>query len=158
MFRRMRDEDVGFTLLEVMVTCVLLGVLLGMSFMPWQSYRRSAAHKDASRQLVMVLRNAQASAVAEGVTYRVQVGNREVTSFRGATGSDRRMSFRIEESTVSFAAGTFTAPDGSVSSTEVLFLPRGVASDGDVTVVRSGRSKVYVVSVEGLTSRVSYTE
>src|SRR3990170_4867967 len=143
----MRDEDRGFTLLEVMTTCLLLGILLGMSVMPWQAYRRSAAHKEASRELVAVLRNAQINAVAEGVTYRVVVGDRSVTSYRGATGSDRLMSFTIEEPTVSFSAGTFTAPDGTTSTTQILFLPRGVASDGDVDVVRSGRSKVYVVSV-----------
>ena len=158
MLRRMRDEDRGFTLLEVMTTCLLLGILLGMAVMPWQSYRRAAAHREASRELVAVLRNAQVSAVSEGVTYRVAIGDRTVTSYRGATGSERRMNFTIEEPSVSFAAGTFTAPTGTTSTTEILFLPRGVASDGDVDVVRSGRSKVYVVSVEGLTSRVSYTE
>lgn len=158
MLRRLRDEDRGFTLLEVMTTCILLGVLIGMAVMPWHSYRRAAAHKEASRELVTILRNAQAGAAAEGITYRVVMNNRTVTSYRGATGSDQRMTFTIQEPTVSFSAGTFTAPTGPTSTTEILFLPRGVASDGDVNVVRSGRSKVYVVSVEGLTSRVSYTE
>lgn len=158
MLRRMRDEDRGFSLLEVMTTCLLLGILVGMAAMPWRSYQRSAAHKESTRQLVAVMRNAHSSAVAEGMTYRVVVNDRTVTSYRGATGSDRRMSYTIDEPTVSFTVGAFTAPDGSTSTTDAFFLPRGVASDGDVNVVRSGRSKVYVVSVEGLTSRVSYTE
>ena len=47
---------------------------------------------------------------------------------------------------------TFT---GTTATTGVTFFARGTATPGSVRVVRSGSSKVYTVSVEGLTGRVA---
>ena len=151
------NDDHGFTLLEVITTCLLLGVLLGISVGPWQSYRHARAHQEARTELVAALRHAQISAVAESVTYRVDITSKKAVTWRiGATQVQQRQ-YEIEDKTVSFAGGLFEQSSGVVS-TSAYFYPRGSASKGDVTVIRSGRAKVYTVSVEGLTARVSFTQ
>jgi prepilin-type N-terminal cleavage/methylation domain-containing protein len=152
------NDDHGFTLLEVITTCLLLGVLLGISVGPWQHYRHARAHQEARTELVAALRHAQISAVAENVTYRVDITSKKAVTWRiAASGETQQRQYEIEDKTVSFAGGLFEQSNGVVS-TSAYFYPRGSASKGDVTVIRTGRSKVYTVSVEGLTARVSFTQ
>ena len=68
----------------------------------------------------------------------------------------RQRQYEIEDKDVTFAGGLFEQSSGVVS-TSAYFYPRGSASKGDVNVTRSGRAKVYTVSVEGLTARVSFS-
>jgi prepilin-type N-terminal cleavage/methylation domain-containing protein len=155
---RARSDDRGFTLLEVISTCLLLGILLGLSVGPWQSYRHARAHIEARTELVAALRNAQISAVAENITYRVDITADRAVTYRLASGGDEQTRmYEIENSAVSFSGPSFEDSSGIVD-TSAYFYPRGSASKGEVDVVRDGRSKVYVVSVEGLTARVSFTD
>lgn len=150
-------DDRGFTLLEVITTCLLLGVLLGIAVGPWQHYRHARAHQEARNELVAALRNAQISAVSENVTYRVDITSKKAVTFRiGASATTQQRQYEIEDKDVSFAGGLFEQSSGVVS-TSAYFYPRGSASKGDVNVTRSGRTKVYTVSVEGLTARVSFS-
>lgn len=158
MLTRARRDDRGFTLLEVITTCLLLAILLGLSVGPWQSYRHARAHIEARTELVAALRNAQISAVAENITYRVDITSDRAVTYRQDPGGDEQTrQYEIEDTTVSFSSPSFEDSSGVVG-TSAYFYPRGSASKGDVDVVRDGRSKVYVVSVEGLTARVSFTD
>ena len=156
--RRLRSDDSGFTLLEVISTCILLAVLVGMAVGPWSSYRHARAHVESRNELVAALRNAQVSSVAENVTYRVDLTATTATSYRlpPSGGQVRTRQYLVEDTNVTFANAAFETPSGT--GTSVFFYPRGSASKGDVQVLRSGRSKVYTVSVEGLTARVSYSD
>ena len=159
MLNRLRTDDRGFTLLEVISTCLLLAILLGLGVGPWNSYRHARAHNEARSELVASLRNAQISAVSENVTYRVDItANKAVTYAIPVTGPVvTKRTYEVEDKTVTYTGAAFEDSSGVVS-TSVYFYPRGSASKGDVTVSRSGRTKVYTVSVEGLTARVSFTE
>jgi type II secretory pathway pseudopilin PulG len=151
-------DDGGFTLLEAISACLLIAILVGLSVGPWQSYRHARAHKEARSELVAALRNAQISAVAENVTYRVDIDTKAATTYRvGPSGDVKKREYVIEDHTVAFDSPAFQESSGA-TSTSAYFYPRGSASKGDVDVVRDGRSKVYVVSVEGLTARVSFTD
>jgi prepilin-type N-terminal cleavage/methylation domain-containing protein len=152
------SDDSGFTLLEVITTCLLLGVLLTLGVGPWQSYRHARAHQEARTELVAALRHAQISAVAENVTYRVDISSKKAVVNRiSASGTTQQGLYEIDDASVTFAGASFEQSSGVVSSS-AYFYPRGSASKGDVTVNRSGRTKVYTVSVEGLTARVSFTQ
>jgi hypothetical protein len=106
---------------------------------------------------VAVLRNAQTSAVAENITYRVDIATNKATTYRlGATAQVKQL-VKIDTSSVTLTGASFVDSTGA-TSTSIFFYPRGSASKGSVKVVRSGRAKVYTISVEGLTARVSYTE
>ena len=154
--RRLRMNDSGFTLLEVISTCLLLGILVGMAVGPWSSYRHGRAHIEARNELVAALRNAQVSAVAENITYRVDITAKKVVSYRvTASGAEQK---RCTRSTTAWCPSLRRCVRDALGDRLIgLLLPRGSASKGDVDVVRSGRPKVYTVSVEGLTARVSYT-
>jgi len=156
---RLRPSDeTGFTLLEVITTCLLLGLVLAIGVGPWQSYRHARAHTEARSELVATLRNAQISAVSESVTYRVDLTTKKAITFRVTAGGDeQKRQYEIEDATVSFSGAEFEDSSG-VTGTSAYFYPRGSASKGAVDVTRTGRPKVYSVSVEGLTARVSFSD
>lgn len=145
----------GFTLVELLVSISLLGIVAGIAVGPWTNYRQASAHKGTADQAVSVLRNAQVAAVAERAVYRVDVTSTTLTVFRtaGATSSQVGQ-VEVEDRVVAYAAPTFTKPDGS-ATTSVWFYPRGSASGGSLKVTRDGRDKEYTVTVEALTGRVS---
>jgi prepilin-type N-terminal cleavage/methylation domain-containing protein len=158
--RRPVRDDSGFTLLEVMTTCLLLAIALGMAVAPWRAYGEAKAQKDAARELVAVLRNAQVRSVAELVTYRVDLTSTSATSYRITPSSGTavlKQATTISNSKITYTAASFQDANG-VTSTSVYFYPKGSASKGSVTVSRAGHAHVYTVSVEGLTARVSYTD
>jgi prepilin-type N-terminal cleavage/methylation domain-containing protein len=155
---RLRTDDRGFTLLEVITTCLLLGILLGLGVGPWQSYRHARAHIEARTELVAAMRNAQISSVAENVTYRIDITPAKAVTYRVASsGAQQTRQFEIEDATVTFGGAAFEDSSSAVGTT-AYFYPRGSASKGSVEVRRTGRAKVYTVSLEGLTARVSFTD
>jgi len=154
---RTHDDD-GFTLLEVLTTCLLLGLLISLGVGPWQGYRHSRAHIEARTELVAALRNAQISAVSESVTYRVDFTDKKVLTYRVVGGAAAQMrQYEIVDGLVSYDGPAFEDASGVIGDS-VYFYPRGSASKGTVDVIRDDRAKVYTVSVEGLTSRVSFTD
>jgi prepilin-type N-terminal cleavage/methylation domain-containing protein len=155
---RLRADERGFTLLEVITTCLLLGILLGIGVGPWMGYRHSRAHIEARTELVAAMRNAQISSVAENITYRVDVTAKRAITYRiASTGPQKTRQFVIEDRLVSYSSASFEDSAAAVTAS-AYFYPRGSASKGDVNVSRSGRTKVYTVSLEGLTARVSFTD
>lgn len=165
MRRTAESRESGFTLLELMVSMLLFGILVAIAVAPYRNYQMSQAHLNSTRTLVGTLRNAQVRAVAENATYRVTFG---------ADGKSWRMA-RLSSGTVTTGTWSnvgpnhapghggitlrdiaFRQPDGSLGTT-VYFYPRGSAGKGSLSVGRDDRAKVYTVSVEGLTARVSYS-
>lgn len=155
MRRMQQSRDGGFTLIELAVSMALMGILAAIAVGPWRNYQRRQDHVATTRQVVGMLRNAQVSAVAENQTYRVDFVGREVrvNRYDGSAYTLVR-SYVPSQAAIAFASPSFTSTLGSGSS--VYFLPRGSASTGSVGVTLDGKSKVYLIEVEGLTARVSY--
>lgn len=153
---RNRQGDSGFTLVELMTTMALLGILMAIAVGPWQGYQTTRQHREAARELVSVMRNAQVSAVSESVRYRVAVaadGGSVVVYRSPVSGTEVvKTTLRTPNSKVSFTGASFTTSLGP--STSAYFYPRGSATPGRLDVVRAGRP-TYTVDVEGLTGRVS---
>ena len=154
--RRVRG-DVGFTMIELLVGMVIMGALAAMSTSGWTRYQRTVEHRGSAQELVSTLRNAQQRALAEATSYCVtfDVTRRSYELFRSACGAagngetDRTQSPRIE-----LVSPDFQQTDGSTAP-RVTFTARGSASKGTVLVTRENSSKQYVITVEGLTGRVS---
>ncbi len=63
----------GYTMVESLVVCVLVGVLAGLAVPAASTVRSGLAAGAAARELALVLRSAQARAQAHGVRVRVEV-------------------------------------------------------------------------------------
>ena len=160
MRRTAESRESGFTLIELLVTMTLFGVILAIAVAPYKNYQSAQAHQNTTRIVVASLRNAQVSAVAESATYRVTFGadgkSWQAARLQGATWKNVGPVVRTGDDKVTVQNAAFLQEDGSLAST-VYFYPRGTATKGSLAVGRTGRSKVYTVTVEGLTARVSYS-
>ncbi len=87
----------GFTLLEILIAVAVMALAAGLGFMSLSGMRRTAALDEASRNIVAVLRDAQARAIAQsagaswGVRFAAVAGGDDFyalwsgSSFSGAT-------------------------------------------------------------------------
>lgn len=161
MRRTAESRESGFTLIELLVTIMFFGIIVGIAVAPYRNYQRAQAHAGTTRLVVASLRSAQVNAVAENATYRVtfaadgkswQVQRMTTTSSWANIGPV----VRSTDPQVAVRDEAFRQADGSLGP-DVVFYPRGSASKGSLVVGREGRGKVYTVTVEGLTARVSYS-
>lgn len=152
-------RDSGFTLVELMVTLALLGLMAAISIGGWRSWAVASEHTGTAREIQSLLRRAHQRAVTEGRATCVQfdAAGSSWTLFRGACDDPARLRLEgpvtADSREVQVASPAFTGPAGT--STGVTFYARGTAWPGEVRVTRTGTSKTYVLKVEGLTGRVS---
>ncbi|MCA1822808.1 MAG: GspH/FimT family pseudopilin [Frankia sp.] len=152
------QRDNGVTLAELMVTIALASVLTSISIFGYRSLTLAQQEQGTARAIASMMRNAQERALSEAVTYCVafDAGAARWRLYRAAcdgTGTLANGPFRAEGKT-SISAPSFRLPSGALT-TSAYFYPRGTATPGSVTVSRANASKTYVISVEGLTARVS---
>ncbi|MCA1722602.1 MAG: hypothetical protein LC779_16430 [Actinobacteria bacterium] len=144
-------------MVELLVAMSIMGVLAALGTPTWLNYKANQDVVSATRQVVGVLRNAQVHAVAEEQTYRVDLdagaGALTVRRFDGST-YVLQQTVRLGSGAARLSAPVFTSTSGTSSS--AYFYPRGTASPGSVRLTRTGRTAVHMVTIEGLTGRVSY--
>jgi type II secretion system protein H len=155
------QRDSGFTLIELLVVISLMGVMMAIAVTGWNSWARASEHKGAARELQSVLRQTQQRAVTEGQTmcvdFDVASNSYWVTEgVCGVAGAVVMNSVKVQGTGVAIKGPEFTpSADPDTVETGVTFYSRGTAWSGHVYVVRSGSTKLYKLSVEGLTGRVS---
>jgi type II secretory pathway pseudopilin PulG len=158
-------------MIELLTAMAVFGVVSAIAVGSLISWRNAQAEKGAVRQVVSSMRNVQGRALSEGTTYCVVfatgAGTSSMTTYRtpgagtGAlpagysctTGTKTAGPETIPSRTF-FSSAAFDQRNGSTTSF-VLFYPRGAASPGTVTIARSGASKVYTITTDALTGRVS---
>lgn len=153
-------RDSGFTLIEVMTTLALLGILAAISVSGWSSWAKASAHSGAAREIQSAMRQAQQRAVTEGRAMCVWFDDAAdtYTIYRGrcTDASKVKISGPVKTaSQVAIQGPNFTSSAGT-PSTGVTFQGRGTGSPGDVRIVRDGSSKIFVLKVDWLTGRVSF--
>ena len=163
-----RPSDEGFTLIELIVVMLLMGVLMAMGAFSFVNYQRTSEQRGSTQQIVSVLRSASERAVSEGRTYCVALTNGTPASSNQsyslwqracttAGGGTQVKSYSTQSTRVSFVPSVTAvspAPACASGSACIYFYPRGTATPASLVVASSARSKTYTVRVEGLTARV----
>ena len=151
--------EAGFTLVEVMVAVLLFGVLCAMAVSGARGLVSAEGHRGTADSVASTIRQAQVRAVTEGVSmclsFDVAANTYTLSRFACGTATVKiNGPIKVEDGSVDITSASFTAPDGTTSS-GITFRPAGSAYPGTLTIARSGSSKVYTLTVEGLTGRVS---
>lgn len=159
MTRPRTPADAGFTMLEVMVTIGISGILMAIAVGGFQGWSRASAQEGLVTELQGVLRQAQVRAVTLGTSTCVDFDAtaESWTVYRGACSSTTRT---VVDRTRTVGTGLdIRSPrfvvTTSATSTGVTFSPRGTATPGSVSITRDGSDTVTVLTVEGLTGRVT---
>ncbi|GEP36376.1 hypothetical protein NPS01_00390 [Nocardioides psychrotolerans] len=153
-----QHADTGATLIELVVTIALAGVLMAIAVGGYVAWARSSEQEGAASEVQAVLRQAQQRAVTEGRATCVEfdTARDRWTLFRGACTDTGRTVLegpvRLDSSRVHLTTAAFTSSAGSTSGTT--FSSRGTATPGRVRIGRDGSSRVLTITVEGLTGRV----
>lgn len=153
------ERDSGYTMIELLVTIALLGLMMAIAVSGWKGWADSSRQAGRSRELQSVMRQAQERAVTEGRSICVffRVAQNDYSVYRGACddGTKVRVIGPVvsDSAKVRLASPSFTGPSGDNAG--VTFSAHGTAWPGSVTVTRTGSSKTYTLTVEGLTGRVS---
>ena len=154
-----RARDSGFTMIELLVTIALLGIMMVIAVSGWTTWAKASRPSGMARALQSVMRLALVRAVTEGraICVSFRVAQNDYTLYRGACDDTAKVTLIgpvvSDSKDVKLAAPAFTGPSGS--STGVTFQARGTAWPGSVQLTRNGSSKTYTLTVEGLTGRVS---
>jgi prepilin-type N-terminal cleavage/methylation domain-containing protein len=147
----------GFTLVEAVVGLSIVGILMAMAVPAWDNYRAAQERVSASRDVVSVLRHTQMRATAEETSYRVRIDaaarRLTVARYDGAVWVTRG-SRALQGSAVRVTEPAFVDRSGTTTA-DAFFYARGTASPGSVRVSSSGSELSHVITVEGLTGRVS---
>ncbi len=157
---RQPARDDGITLIEVLVTIALMGALMAIAIGGYRHWAEADEQQGTARQLQSVLRATQQRAVTEGRTLCVKFasGDYEVWSASCSTasgGTQIEGPIPTQGSAVELASPSFQDPSGAGTLPTLTFFTRGTATAGSVQVIRTGSAKVYTVTVEELTGRVS---
>ena len=148
-------RDSGFSLIEVLVSIALMGVLMAIAVGGWSAWARASEQSGTARELQSTLRQTQQRAVTEGTAMCVTFTSVAYTVSRGScTSSPPPAATRVEGPV---PAGRGVQIASSAFPLGVTFTARGTSTDGSVTVTRTDSSKVYTLQVEGFTGRVSLT-
>lgn len=169
MVKRIREEDHGFSLIELMIAMALATILAGLTMTSYRNYNRGQDLRGATREVVAILRSTQIRAVTEATTYKARFTSSSLDVYRVVDPADAtkdvkaRPTYTLTEKrfaeNLEFLVTSpygFTQSDGSVT-TYALFYARGSSTPGTMRVRRLDNGNFFDVSVEGLTSRVSYT-
>src|SRR5688500_5535308 len=126
-----QNRDSGFTMMEILVTVSLLGIMMAIAVSGWSSWAKASSHSGAARELQSVMRQAQVRAVTEGraICVSFRVAQNDYTVYRGACGSSPTETVlgpvASNSSEVRLSAPAFTGTSGV--STGVTFNGRGTA-------------------------------
>lgn len=144
-------------MIEMLVSLSIVGVMTGLAVGGWSGYAASSEHSGTRNDIVSALRAANQRALAEAkpycVTFNTAAGTWS-THRLSCSGAVIKGPETVESGRISLTDAGFLQSDGSTQG-QVLFSARGTGSKGSLNVRRAGSSKVYTISVEGLTGRVS---
>ena len=149
-------RDQGFTMLEVLVTIAIMGIVMAFSVSGWGRYARAHEQSGTAQELRASLRSVQQRAVTEGTTFCVSFTPTAYTVWRTTCLTGVKVQGPVQvNGRARLGTGVFTPLTTTQAADTVVFTPRGTASQGDIHVTRPDSAKDYKVAVDGFTGRVS---
>jgi Tfp pilus assembly protein FimT len=162
----------AFTLVELMVMVIILGMLASLTFVSWRAVLPSTELNSAVRELAGTLSEARSDAIARNAEFQIEYyfeetaehprGFRVITPFRvgGQGGLAHEDEERLARSwielpeSVRFQAITV---DGKTFTTgRVSFDPLGAASDHTIVLVQPEYENRYTIEVLALTGLIRF--
>jgi prepilin-type N-terminal cleavage/methylation domain-containing protein len=155
----------GFTLIEMIVTLAIAGILMAIGTWAMRSYLIANRESGTAQEVRSALRAGAEQSLSEGRTYCVYFTSTTWTTYRSdCTVAANKVDgpHNVEDSSITLASIAFPAPLPPVvgqttacptANRCAYFYPRGTALAGSLRITRPGKS--YTVNVEGLTGRVS---
>jgi len=137
------EREAGFTLLELIVVVVIMGLMLGLVLSNGPMRSKRLAEAAAVRNMVQGLRDAAARAIAQD---RMTVFRLDPSSGVWREGTRHGL---IPASTHVGFHGVTAQRIGAIT-----FAPDGSASGGTITLARAGAADVQVITVDWLTGRI----
>ncbi len=145
-----RAGAAGFTLLEMIIVLVVLGLVAGLALGRGQQRSRGLDARAAVEQVVQTLRQARGAAIATNLPVVVMVnGERRTLGVAGARPVQLPPEFALT------AAEGFN-PQLTPKLTGIRFAPTGSSSGGRI-LLADGKRRIQV-GVDWLTGRVSVTD
>lgn len=159
------SSDGGVTLIELIVTMTLAGILMSVGILAMRSFLMSNREAGTANGVRSALRNASETSLSQGRTFCVYFTSTTWTVYKtNCTVAANKVTgpVSVDDPSITLSSISFPAPAVPVAGQTTAcptagkcayFYPRGTALPGSLRVVRSG--KTYTLNVEGLTSRVS---
>lgn len=165
--RPRNEHDRGFSLIELLVTILLVSIMATLSLMSYRGYKKSQDHRGATREVVAILRNTQVRAGTEATRYRCAFTTTNLTVFRYPIPPETPKLVRTYSLSGQFSNNlrfVVASPNGfahtepGFDSSNCFFYARGTATPGRIQVERIDRGTRHDIKLEGLTARVSYED
>jgi prepilin-type N-terminal cleavage/methylation domain-containing protein len=155
-----QHRDHGFTMIELLVTISLMGVMMAITVSGYTSWSRASGQSGTAQELQSVMSQTQQRAVTEGraMCLLFDLPANEYTVYRGACDVATKIPvlgpLQSDSPDVRFAS-PLAAEGASCATIGVTFHARGTATACSLRVTRTNSTKVYLLKVEGLTGRAS---
>ena len=158
-------SDGGYTLLELIVTITIAGILMAIGMYAMRNFLISNRETGTANGIRSALRNASEYSLSQGRTYCVYFTSTTWVVYKSdCTVTSNKVSgpFKVSDPSITLTSVSFAPPVHAVPGQTTAcpnanqcayFYPRGTALTGDLQVTRT--NKTYSIHVEGLTSRVS---
>ena len=164
----------GFSLVELMVMVIILGMLATLTLMTWRSVLPSTELNSAVRTLASTLSEARSDAIARNAEFGIEYyfeetpehprGYRVITPFRAggqgglAADDEERLarSWLTLPESVRFQSITIDGKTYTSGRVSVRFDPLGAASDHTIVLVQPEYENFYTIEVLALTGLIRF--
>lgn len=155
----MNDKAKGFSLVELIVVVALIGIITAIATPSFMDWRRNVEYRAAARDIVSMMREAKARAISTNREHRVEfvVANRQYRMTQGNRAAGSSNFNTIIRDWVSLPEGVNMNIAFTGGASNVGFNPHGGSGAGNVTILDSGASTRYTITITATTGRVRVT-
>ncbi|WP_085907093.1 GspH/FimT family protein [Kiloniella majae] len=151
-FRGSRQNACGFTLIELMVVLLVLGVVGVMAPVAWKAVMPGVTLRSEASEMSDLLRQLRAEAITNNKSAVFELDINEKSYRAGLLGVSQSLSKNIE---VRFIAARDETAGGSVGG--IRFYPDGSTTGGQITL-STPKGQSVLIRVDWLTGRVTVEE